>query len=179
MKNFSIIVAFDEHRGIGRAGVMPWHLPADLKHFRDITTPAASGERNVVIMGRKTWESIPDKFRPLPDRVNVVITRQVDYVLPAGVVRSSSLQEALQVFGDPGRCDLGKIFIIGGARVFAEAIVHPACQSLYLTHIRGGFDCDVFFPEVPAFFVEAERSGKFEENGKIFSFSLCVRPSSC
>jgi dihydrofolate reductase len=153
MKNFSIIVAFDEHRGIGKGGVMPWHLPADLKHFRDITSPAASGEQNAVIMGRKTWESIPGQFRPLPGRVNAVITRQPGYALPEGVLRASSLTEALESLGGPRRSDIGKIFVIGGAQVFAEAIVHPACQSLYLTHISGSFDCDVFFPDIPAYFI--------------------------
>jgi len=170
MKNFSIIVALDEGRGIGKAGILPWHLPADLKHFKAMTTASAGAGSNVLIMGRKTWESIPDKFRPLPGRLNVVITSQRDYPLPEGVFRVPSLEKALAVFCAKEDGDMGDIFVIGGAKVFSEAICHPLCQRIYLTRIYSRFDCDVFFPEIPEKFVEAASSRKYEENGKTFSF---------
>ncbi len=172
MKKFSIIVALDEARGIGKAGGLPWHLPADLKHFKEITTLKDANFLNAVIMGRKTWESIPDRFRPLPGRLNVVITAQIDYPLPSEVLRASSLTNAMEVVSKIEDTNIGEIFVIGGAQVFTEAICHPLCQKLYLTCIHGRSDCDVFFPEIPAKFVEKDSSRKFEENEKVFSFHL-------
>ena len=174
MKKFSIIVAFDEARGIGKAGLLPWHLPADLKHFKEITTAPQGAASNVVIMGRKTWESIPDKFRPLPGRLNVVITSQPGYVLPQGVSRASSLDHALEMVCAHEDKKFGEIFVIGGAQVFLEAIHHSLCQRIYLTRIQGRYDCDVFFPEIPKKFSETESSRKFEENKKIFSFTTLI-----
>ncbi len=175
MKNFSIIVAFDAVRGIGRGGVMPWHLSADLKHFRDITTDALPGMLNAVIMGRKTWESIPSKFRPLPGRRNIVITAQADYLLPPDVLRAGSFLEALAFAGDASFVDAGKVFVVGGGRVFAEAIKHAACQRLYMTYINHVFDCDVFFPDIPSSFVEVARSENLKEGGLSFYFVCCDR----
>jgi dihydrofolate reductase len=172
MKGFSIIVAFDEMRGIGKGGVLPWHLPADLKHFKEITTSKPGQPENVVIMGRKTWESIPEKFRPLPGRMNVVISGQAGYPLPDGVHLASSLEGAISTYCGKG---FGEVFVIGGARVFAEAIDHPLCDKLHLTIIEGCFNADVLFPEIPSVFVEADRSGKYQENEKIFSFLTLVR----
>ena len=170
MKNFSIIVAFDEERGIGKAGSLPWHIPGDLKHFKEITTAGSEDFPNAVIMGRKTWESIPDKFRPLPARLNVVITSQDGYALPEGVLKAHSLDNALEVVCNKGDKRIGDIFVIGGAQVFAQAIRHSLCGRIYLTRVHGCFDCDVFFPEISHKFKEMACSRKFEENKKIFSF---------
>jgi dihydrofolate reductase len=170
MKSFSIIVALDEVRGIGRQGILPWHLPADLSHFKEITTAQQGVGANVVIMGRKTWESIPDKFRPLPGRLNVVITSQAGYALPQGVLRASSLDKALEMVSAKEDEKFGDIFVIGGAQVFAQAVTHSLCKKIYLTRIYECFDCDVFFPEIPQEFVETSSSRKFQENEKIFSF---------
>src|SRR5689334_4792565 len=92
---FSIIVAVDEQFGIGRNKLLPWNIPGDMKHFKEITTRSSEGKQNFVIMGRKTWDSIPEKFRPLPGRVNCVLSRDLQMVLPAGVLRKTGLQEAL------------------------------------------------------------------------------------
>jgi dihydrofolate reductase len=169
MKGFSIIVAFDEARGIGKDGVMPWHLPADLKHFKDVTSAVTGSSLNVLIMGRKTWESIPAKFRPLPGRLNVVITSQRGYVLPDGVVRASSLQEAVQVFCDSEK-KAGDIFVIGGAQVFSEAIKHPLCEKIFLTLIHSRFGCDVQFPDIPARFLQDGPSRSAYDHGQEISF---------
>lgn len=175
MKDFSIIVAFDRKQGVGRDGVMPWHLPADLRHFRDVTMDAVPGKTNAVIMGRKTWESIPEKFRPLPGRINIVITGQAHYILPSSATRACSFQEALDFCCHPSRDDIGRVFVIGGARVFTEAVHHPACRGLYLTHIDGVFDCDVFFPYIPPCFLELSRSETCNDNGISLYFSFCAK----
>lgn len=155
--NFSIISALDKNRGIGKNNGLPWHLAADLKHFSETT------KGGTVIMGRKTWDSLPEKYRPLPGRQNIVISRS-EVALPAGTLLAHSLDEALNL-SDPTR----KAFVIGGATLYAEAIQHPACNELILTQIEGSFDCDAFFPEIPERF-HPEESSAAEENGIKFQF---------
>lgn len=143
MTTFSIIVAVDQRFGIGKEGELPWRLPADLKHFKQITTAAPAGKQNVVIMGRKTWESLPANFKPLPERINFVISRQ-NLSLPQGVFLSSSLEEALNQANKIQ--NLHHIFVIGGGQIFEAAMKLPNCAALYLTKINRDFACDTFFP---------------------------------
>ena len=87
MKPFSIIVAFDSKYGIGKNGELAWHLPSDLKHFKEITTAVSNPvKKNAVIMGRKTWDSLPQKFRPLGGRVNMILTKEKNINLPPEVL---------------------------------------------------------------------------------------------
>src|SRR3989338_1802540 len=98
MTPFNIVVAMDQNRGIGLDGKLPWHLKCDLRHFKEITTKTRDkNKRNAVIMGRKTWDSLPVRFRPLPDRVNVVITRNTSLEFPQGVSRADRLDQALEL----------------------------------------------------------------------------------
>ncbi len=128
----AIIVAMDKNRVIGKDGKIPWHLPNDLKHFRELTMG------HVIIMGRKTFESIG---KPLPGRVNVVLTRQKNYA-PQGVVVHHSLEDALSVFADSP-----KVFIIGGAEIYREAL--PLMDKLYVTEINAViWQGDTYFPEI-------------------------------
>ncbi|MEK9166982.1 MAG: dihydrofolate reductase [Patescibacteria group bacterium] len=155
--NFSIIVAIDEKGGIGKNNTLPWHLPADLKHFKELTTGGT------VIMGRNTWESIPDKFRPLPNRLNIVLTGNLNYFVPEGVKLASSLDGALAV-------SEGSTFIIGGAKVFEEAIRHEDCSDLFITKIESTFDCDTFFPFLPLDFQIVHEGETLEDNEIKFKF---------
>lgn len=161
MKNFSIIAAMDESRGIGKNNGLPWHISADLKHF------AASTKGGTVIMGRKTWDSLPSAYRPLKERLNIVVSRS-ELSLPEGVLLAHSLDEALELAEQHGGDR--KAFVIGGATLYAEAITHAACNELMLTELEGHADCDVFFPEIPADFLMKEMSEKMEENGFTFRF---------
>ncbi|MEI7998248.1 MAG: dihydrofolate reductase [Candidatus Omnitrophota bacterium] len=162
MKPFSIVVAFDEQNGIGRKGNLPWHLSSDLKHFKEITTKTNdSSKNNAVIMGRKTWDSLPLKYKPLPNRLNVILTRMNPDVYsglyPTGEIASyQSLDAAIDEVGLNSQIE--QIFIIGGGQIFTEAINHRACKMIYVTHIRGGFDCDVFFPSIPTSFRKTKES---------------------
>lgn len=132
----SIIVAIGKNRVIGKGNDLLWHIPDDLKRFKALTTG------HPVVMGRKTWESLPEKFRPLPGRTNIVITRQHGYAL-AGATVVHSLIEALGIAqGAPGG---DEIFIMGGGQIYAEAL--PFATHLYLTLIDDEKDGDVFFPE--------------------------------
>ena len=142
--SFDLVVAMDRARGIAREGDMPWHLPGDLAFFAKLTT---GNGNNVVVMGRKTWESIPERFRPLPRRRNIVITRQKDYAADGAEV-ASSLDLALSLAQVAG---IDRVFVIGGAQIYALALEHAACGEVYITEIDHDFGCEVFFPTLEGF----------------------------
>lgn len=152
---FNIIVAYDKNRGIGMNNRLPWQLPEDMKRFAKLTKGEASDKQNAVIMGRKTWESIPEKFRPLPGRVNVVLSRQTGYNLPNGVLHFSSLNDALNALEKES---INQIFLIGGSSLYAEGLQHPQCENVFVTEINGEFECDTFFPAIPAGFTVTEQT---------------------
>lgn len=162
------IVAADDRGGIGLNGKLPWHLPGDMKHFRDITTGTGG---NAVVMGRKTWESIPEKYRPLPGRINVVLTRDASYALPDGAARAASFLDAL------GEClSATDIFIIGGAAVYQTALDHPRCGKVHLTRVTGDFGCDTFLPDLEAArFTVASEEAPQTDKGIAYKFVTYVR----
>ena len=160
---FDLVVACDLNRGIGKENGLPWRLPGDMKHFRDLTsTVEDSRKRNAVLMGRKTWESIPDKFRPLPNRVNVVLTRNSAYRLDPQVIIAESIESAIEKLS---QLEIEKYFIIGGAHLYEQAVHHPSCNFLYLTEIDEKFHCDAFFPSFEPLFTLISTSKTFNENG--------------
>lgn len=130
----SLIAALTENRVIGRDNDLPWHLPDDMKYFMQTT----SGHH--VIMGRKNYESIPDKFRPLPNRANIVVTRQEAYNAP-GCMVVNSIPDAIDIAIDNHETE---IFIIGGAEIYTQSMA--LANRLYLTEIRTSLEGDAFFP---------------------------------
>jgi len=174
-----IVAAAARDMGIGRNGTLPWKgLKKEMAYFARVTKrpppsalSASSEEKqqtrklqNAVIMGRKTWESIPPKFRPLPGRLNVVISRTVgDEVVKGGVadeakradvLTARSLEEALALLqkrhqDEKGDGDVGRVFVIGGAQIYDAALALPETRRIVLTRVRkeeGEFECDAFFP---------------------------------
>ena len=175
MTEFACVAALDEERGIGVNGELPWKLKADMKYFRNLTTAVVKpGQKNAVVMGRLTWESIPPKYRPLPDRLNVILTTQADW-MPGHpeVLTASSLDEALSMIEK--RSDMAQIFVIGGGRVYHEAITHRDCRQLFLTHIDAMYDCDTFFPPYEHEYAAEAASETQEENGIKFCFAVYSR----
>ena len=173
MRQFSIIVAFDSQYGIGKAGQLPWRLPSDLKHFKEITSAVLNHpKKNAVIMGRKTWDSLPEKFRPLPGRVNLVLSREAQLNLPSDVLLAQSLEEALNKLSIP---DIENIFVIGGAQIYALAIDHPSCQKIYVTHVKGEYGCDAFFPPISKQFFPVSASEECKDGDVVFHFSDYLR----
>ena len=156
----SIIVAIDDKRGIGKNNRLPWHIPEDLKRFRRLT----SG--HTIIMGRKTFESILSYTgKPLPDRINMVITRNPDFKAE-GVSINTSLEEALS---EAKGNEQSEIFIIGGAQIFKQAIDMGVVDRIYLTKVEGDYGADTFFPDYSQFKkVVSEEAG--ESNGIKFRF---------
>ncbi len=129
----TLIAAVARNGVIGIDNHLPWHLPADLRHFKALTTGHA------VIMGRKTWESLPEKFRPLPGRRNIVVTRNTAYAA-AGATVVTSLPDAVAAAGP------GEAFVIGGAALYAAAM--PLADRLQLTELATIFEGDTHFPAV-------------------------------
>lgn len=170
--NFSLIAAVDEKNGVGIHNTLPWRLPGDLDYFNKMTT---GNGKNVVIMGKKTWESLPEKFRPLPRRTNFVLTRDPHYVAKNGIV-ASSIEDALERSRSHHP---EQVLIIGGAQVFHEAILHANCTTLYLTHVKGDFKCDTFFPAVDLEKFELVFESKPRtENGVEYRFAKYIRRGS-
>lgn len=133
----SIIVAIAEDGCIGKGNEIPWYLPADLQYFKKVTTP------HHVIMGRKCFESIPEKYRPLPNRTNIVITRQENYEAKGAIV-VHSLEEALTI---AKMNDETEAFVIGGGEIYALAM--EKADKLYVTRVATTIeDGEIFFPEI-------------------------------
>jgi len=153
-KRFDIVLACDKNKGIGKDADLPWKLSKDMKFFRDLTTKGAYKEEtldtvpgamsNAVIMGRVTWESIPERFRPLKGRVNVVLTRDDQYRDPNAIIKSS-LNEALEYLYSNSK--IHNIYVIGGASIYKEAFDRDDLRSLFVTEIDKEFDCDRFIQD--------------------------------
>lgn len=172
---FDLVVAADLDRGIARHGVMPWRLPGDMAHFKRLTTHTRDPDRrNAVIMGRTTWASLPARFQPLPDRQNIVLSRQPALALPADVVHATSIPAALEwTERSPG---IESVFVIGGAAVYADALVMPACRRIYYTRIAARFDCDIHFPTFEQDFALESVLAETEEGGIAYRIEVWVRP---
>jgi len=149
----AIVVARARNGVIGRAGGLPWHLPSDLRHFKKLTGG------HTVVMGRRTYESLPDRFRPLPNRRNLVLSRDPAYAAPGAEV-FPDLASALAA------CD-GDCFVIGGGATYEQALA--VADRVYATEIDAHVDGDTFFPEL-AGWRAVETSEPAAENGHTFSF---------
>ena len=173
-----IIVAADEKGGIGKSGKLPWHFKKEMQFFKEITAATTDpAKQNIVIMGRATWQSIPEKFRPLPKRKNVILTHQNDFSAP-GAQTANSLDNALDLAheNESGSIEIEKIFIIGGAKVFAEAVEHPSITGIYLTKIKANYNCDTFFSEMPEKFSNKKLLKSDQEEGVSFDYYLYLKP---
>jgi len=174
MTAFSLVAALDAQRGIGVQGDLPWRLPSDMAYFKNLTKQTSSaGAYNAVVMGRKTWDSIPDRFRPLNGRLNVILTRQADYRTHEDVLIAHGLDDALKLLA--ADTSLEHIYVVGGGAVYAEAIQHADCASIYLTEIQETFACDTFFPAVPARFELNSRSEIVSDDGVSFTYATYIR----
>jgi len=158
----AILAAVSANRVIGLNNALPWRLPADLKHFKQLTTG------HIVVMGRRTFESIG---KPLSDRTNVVLSRQRDLDVP-GIITARSIQEVLDHFANDDK----QIFVIGGAEIYRQTL--PLCQRLYLTEIQQDFIGDTFFPKYDRnnwLEVSREIHHKTDENSLEYHFVILDR----
>ncbi len=144
-----LIAVMDAKGGIGLKGKLPWHLPGDLKFFQKTTIHTDDIQRrNMVVMGRVTWESIPEKHRPFMGRRNVVVTRNKDYTADEGVVVVHSFESAMKAVDER----VNDVFIIGGGKLFEQGFRKLKIDGIYLTRIKKTFECDTKFPKIPPAF---------------------------
>jgi len=161
MPRLNLIYARTANGVIGRDGTMPWHLPEDLAHFRQLT------QGWPVVMGRKTWDSLPPRFRPLPGRRNVVLTRQADWQAP-GAERASNLTEALALCGDAA-----EVWVIGDAQIYAQA--EPLAQRIEMTEIHADIEGDAYAPSLGPGWHETARENLRSAQGLDLSFVTLER----
>ena len=147
-------VAVTPSYGIGKAGKLPWQqvghrYSKDLKYFQKVTTQTSDpNKKNAVIMGRVTWESIESKYKPLPNRVNVVLSSNVAYTTISStdeVLYATSLQDAMNKLTNDSRIE--NAVVIGGAKLFEEAMMHPLCTGFHVTFVDHEYDCDTFLTD--------------------------------
>ncbi|KAJ4355708.1 uncharacterized protein N0V89_003728 [Didymosphaeria variabile] len=181
--SLTLILAATPSLGIGRAGTLPWpQLRKEMGYFKRVTSrvpssasPSTSARRkcNAVVMGRKTWDSIPPKFRPLDGRVNVVVTRTPEAFVAQqgdegrdGVEAAGSVGAALERLqnynSQPGEegLEIERVFVIGGATIYNAALQLPQADRVLLTKIEKDFECDTFFS------VDLDRSGEWKRSTK-------------
>ena len=157
-----LVVAHSSNRVIGRDGGLPWRLPGDMRHFRELTLGHA------VLMGRRTFESLPDRFRPLPGRQNLVLSSNGGFEAPgAGVYRdlSAALEACRQ-----------SCFVIGGARTYEEAL--PLSQRIHATEIEAEIEGDVYFPTIGQGWRCVEQSARLSENDLVYRFRTYERDAA-
>ena len=157
----SMIAAMGQNRVIGKDNDIPWHLPDDFQFFKKTT------EGHHVLMGRKNFESLPPRFKPLPNRPNVIITRNPEYHADGAVV-VNSLEEALDEANSNGEQEA---FIIGGGEIYKLGLAYA--DTIYLTEINGEFDGDTIFPEFDkSIWKETDRKHHSTDDRHQFSFDF-------
>lgn len=156
-----LIFARSTNGVIGKNGTMPWHLPEDLAHFKRTTLGCP------VIMGRKTWDSLPPRFRPLPGRLNVVVTRQPEWQANGACAVHSLSQAVAQCSGQEN------VWVIGGAEIYAQAL--PMASSAVVTEIDAHYDGDAYAPEMGALWLETARESHISATGEKFSFVTYIQ----
>ncbi len=152
MPEIVIIAAVARNRVIGRDNQLLWNIPEDMAHFKALTAG------HTVVMGRKTWESLPPRFRPLPGRRNIVISRQADYEAPGAEV-ANSLEVALKLASTAAT-----VFVIGGEQIYSQALA--VADRLEITEVDLEPEGDTWFPEIAA--VDWEKTGETEGAGFAF-----------
>lgn len=175
-----VVAATKNQFGIGNKGNLPWHLPSDMKYFKKITISTQdSSKQNAVIMGRKTWESIPEKFRPLTGRLNIVLSRNPNVRLPDEVLVAPSLNEAMEKLQQVSE-KIESVYIIGGGSIYQQALDAQLCTKIFLTEIESPeFECDTFCPiDAKYKFKCVSSSDPITENDTTFRFQVLERQTS-
>ncbi|XP_011496419.1 PREDICTED: dihydrofolate reductase [Ceratosolen solmsi marchali] len=175
-----LIAAASENMGIGINGELPWRLKKEMDFFtRMTTTTKDSNKQNAVIMGRRTWECIPKKYKPLANRINMVLSSQsLDY--GEDVVVCKSLPDMIEKLSQsPLNDKIEQVWVIGGSSIYKISMESPNFYRLYLTRVKKHFKCDTFFPEFPDNFVLVKDSevpeGIQEEKGIQYEYEVYER----
>lgn len=173
MKDFSIILAVDNENGIGKCWDLAWKIPEDMKYFKDTTTNTQDvNKQNAVIMGRKTWESIPEKYRPFQNRKNFILSKSSPNNDQSNLwaLGYNNLDSCLEYISQ--QADIESVFIIGGWQLYNQVLDHPHFTKAYITRIYHKFHCDVFFHSLPPIFHLLSRSEMKEHEWIEYEFSV-------
>lgn len=162
LPSLNLIYARAANGVIGNNNALPWHLPEDMAHFKRLTQGCP------VIMGRKTWDSLPPKFRPLPGRANIVITRQSTWN-EKGAQAAESLAKAITLCAEAP-----EVWVIGGAQIYAQA--EPMAHRIEVTEIEQNFEGDAFAPKIGPDWQEQSRENHVSSKGLSFSFITYIKP---
>lgn len=160
----TILVAYDDSRVIGDKGGIPWKISEEFKHFKKTTVG------NPVIMGRKTWDSLPENYKPLPDRPNIIVSRNADLLEKEWYARLTAKKNTALTFFEHTleeaidfasvSCPYKEIFIIGGGEIYKQAIDEKLADRVLASEIKGTHKGDTFFPELPLQGMELVKSRK-------------------
>lgn len=145
-KPIKMIVAHDDARGIGNKNALPWILPADLIRFKNLTSQVKDPtKRNMVVMGKNTWESLP--YRPLPKRLNVVLSSRPISDLPQDCIQLSEFMHVIELAEQEDSIE--SVFIMGGATLYNYLLEFDICDLIYVTHIHGTYEVDTYINTIP------------------------------
>lgn len=178
MKEIALIVAIDQKRGIGKSNDLAWRILKDMQFFQKQTSDTNNPDKqNTVIMGRKTWESIPAKYRPLSGRKNIVLSNNPIADLDNWVELYSSIHTAI----DDSMVLEGieKIYIIGWAQIYNMALTQSLADTLYITQVLWDYNCEVFIQAIPSDYILVEESEVHRENNIQFCFQKYVKDGGC
>lgn len=147
MKNLSIIVALDSKNGIWKWWVLAWNIFTDINFFKEITSKVNNNKNiNAIIMWHNTWKSIPNKYKPLQNRLNIVLSLKNNLIIPNWVIVCNSLESSFNYILKINNIE--NIFIIWWAKIYNEAMNFPQLNIIYVTEILWDFNCDTFFPKI-------------------------------
>ncbi len=167
---FSIILAVDSKNWIWKNNSLAWNIPSDMQYFKKITSNTTDLNKvNAVIMWKNTWESIPDKYRPLPNRINCILTRKIN---------NNSVEKSTLYFNSLEDClsklelkeNIENVFIIGWANLYNQVLNNPMIDKIYLTKVTWDYNCDVFFNWIPENFRVILYTEPEVENGIEYSY---------
>lgn len=159
----SLIVATGENLEIGKDNDLLWHLPRDMRFFTQTT------KGHYIIMGRKNWDSIPLKYRPLSNRENIVVSRKKDLELDGGI-HVQSIEEGIELARTNNESE---VFVIGGGQIYSLALEKDLIDTIYITRVHSSFDADTFFPEIDYSKWVLQSKEDFEKDEKNpFSFTI-------
>ncbi|MAR49609.1 MAG: hypothetical protein CML42_00610 [Rhodobacteraceae bacterium] len=165
----NIIVAMCKNRGMGFKNTIPWHLSSDLQRFKYLTTSFEN--KNNVIMGRKTWDSLPNKYKPLPKRKNIIISSKKDIIKQKNVIVYNDINLIKNHYKETNK----NTWIIGGTQIYNYALENDLVKSILVTVIDNEFECDVFFPKIPSKFQLKHETPYKLENNIIYKYQQWVK----
>ncbi|XP_048631905.1 bifunctional dihydrofolate reductase-thymidylate synthase 1-like isoform X4 [Brassica napus] len=180
-RSYQVVIAATRDMGIGIDLKLPWDLPNEFQFFQDVTSRTSDPrKRNATIMGRKSWEATPLEFRPLPDRLNVVLTRSNCHSIPTdddNVMVCGSMESALELLAKPPYSfSIEKVFFIGGGELLRHYMNAPSCDAIHLTEVDISVTCDTFAPRVDTCLYHPWYSSlPVVENGIRYCFNTYVR----